>query len=313
MLRSELDALPIQEINTFKHASKVKGVSHKCGHDGHSTILAGVAKYFSEHPLSHGTLSLLFQPAEETGEGAQAILKDKKWTSVEPDYIIALHNVPGFPKHSVVCKANEFTPAVKSIIIKLTGKTSHAAEPERGINPAMAVSKIIAVAKELESVNYDEQLKLITPIQINLGEEAYGISAGEAELKFTLRAWKNESLEVLSNLFVNEIENIAKEESLNFDVKWTQFFAANKNNPELVNEIEKSAKKNNLFIIHQELPFKWGEDFGLFTQKYKGALFGLGAGEDTPALHNPDYDFPDELIETGVKLFSTLVHQIISK
>ena len=312
-LRAELDALPIEEINDFDHKSKTDGVSHKCGHDGHMTILAGVAEHFSKNKLKCGTLTLVFQPAEENGEGAKAILSDEKWNQIHPDYILALHNVPGFPLHSVICKEGFFTPSVKSIIIKLDGKTSHAAEPERGINPAMAVSKIISAAHDLESRAYNKQLKLITPIQINLGEEAYGISAGYADLKFNIRAWDDNVLDSLIDNFVEQIKIIAQSEKLKLKIDFTQFFSANVNDPILVEEIRKAALSNNLEIINLEFPFKWGEDFGLFTQKYSGALFGLGAGEETPALHNPDYDFPDELIDTGISMFVTLVNQLTAQ
>src|SRR5690606_33011663 len=141
-------------------------------------------------------------------------------------------------------------------------------------------------------------------VQVLLGEEAYGISAGYAELRFTLRAWSNEVLEKLGDTFARGAEQIAAKEQLRISIEWTQFFAANTNDSDLVNEVEHVAELQGNMVIRPEFPFRWGEDFGLFTQRHRGVLFGLGAGETTPALHNPDYDFPEELIETGVRMFT---------
>jgi len=128
MLRSDHDALAIQEINEFDHKSQNEGVSHKCGHDGHTAIMCGVANYFHEHPIAKGKLVLIFQPAEENGEGAKAVLADSQF-DFTPDLVFALHNLPGYPLHQVVLKEGNFTAAAKTIIIKLDGKTAHAAEP----------------------------------------------------------------------------------------------------------------------------------------------------------------------------------------
>lgn len=117
LVRSELDALPIQEINSFEYKSTVEGKSHKCGHDGHMVMLAGLANLLSKRPWEKGRVVLLFQPAEETGEGAIKVLQDEKFVRIEPDYVMALHNLPGFESTSVVCKNDSFTASVKSMII----------------------------------------------------------------------------------------------------------------------------------------------------------------------------------------------------
>ncbi len=313
VVRCELDALPIQEVNDFSYQSTVDGVSHKCGHDGHMAIVAGLGMLLSKEPLERLNVVLLFQQAEETGEGARAVLNDEKFTDLQPDFVLALHNIPGYPKNQIVLKPQAFTPAVTSVIITLHGKTSHAAEPEKGINPALAVSKIVVLANELEVNEESDDMQLLTPIQIELGEEAFGISAGHAEIKFTLRAWSDERLESLKNEFSNRIFEIAAADRLGIMLEWTQSFSSNFNSLELVDELEKASTQLGLDVLHKAYPFKWGEDFGLFTQYYQGALFGLGAGEETPALHNPDYDFPDELIHTGVAMFYQTLKQLNDK
>lgn len=311
VFRAELDALPIQEINTFDYSSTIEGVSHKCGHDGHATILCGLAKYLSENKPVKGKVRLLFQPAEENGEGAKAMLADEKFKNIQPDYIFALHNLPAYPLHEIVVKENSFTAAVNSIIINLHGKTSHAAEPENGFNPALAVAEIITQSIGKENNNPEkEDMRVITPVFIELGEKSYGVSAGDASVHLTLRCLDNTHLRQLEKDIEILSKAIAAKHNLKIDFEYTQTFFANVNDKSATAIVKKSALKNNLSITERSYPFKWGEDFGLFTTKFKGCMFGLGSGENTPALHNPDYDFSDALIETGVRIFSGIIDQL---
>ena len=312
LFRCELDALPIQEINTFEHKSSIDGVSHKCGHDGHMAILCGLAKKLHENPLEKGTVMLLFQPAEENGSGAQAVIEDSKFDAIKPDYAFALHNLPGFPLHEIVVKENAFTCAVNSIAIELHGKTAHAGEPENGINPALAISEIIAAFNaKIQSEIAQENYCLITPIHIIMGEKAYGVSAGYGEVHFTVRSDSNAFMQKTESELEQIASAIAKKYNLKTTIHWTEKFQANENNIEAVNFIRKSASNLQLNVLEKELPFTFGEDFGLITQHFKGAMFGLGSGENTPSLHNPDYDFPDEIIKTGTSLFYQITKEIL--
>ena len=173
VFRAELDALPIQEVNDFEYQSKRKGVSHKCGHDGNTTILCGLEQYLSENKPIKGKVRLLFQQAEENGEGAKSMLEDKNFATIHPDYIFALHNLPGYQVGEVVVKDNTFTAAVNSIIIYLHGKTSHAAEPEHGHNPALALAQILKESIALQNNNAeDENMRVISPVYVEMGEKA---------------------------------------------------------------------------------------------------------------------------------------------
>ena len=178
LFRAELDALPIQEVNDFAHRSVYPTISHKCGHDGHTTILLGLAQYIAKQPIQNGQVILLFQPAEEDGTGAEKMLADPKFKGIQPDYVFAFHNLPGYPLHQIVWKKGSFTAAVKSIIIELIGKTAHAAEPEKGINPTLAITEILAKTNALSNNQPDRQdFALITPVHIEMGSIAYGVSA----------------------------------------------------------------------------------------------------------------------------------------
>lgn len=311
MIRADIDALPITETNTFRHQSTHKGVAHKCGHDGHTTILLGLAQYLTEAPISKGKVLLLFQPAEETGKGAAKVLQDAELQQTTIDYVFALHNLPGFAPHTIVVKENEFTANVKSIIVKITGKTAHAAEPEQGSNPSMAIAKILTYADEItHNRPQATDFFLMTPVYVHLGEIAYGVAAGYGEVHCTLRSWDNELMDQRSQKIVRFIEDTCQHYQLKPEISWTEIFHANRNHAEAVDLIRKAAEINRLSLIEPTHPFRWGEDFGSFTQQYKGAMFGLGAGIDTLALHNPDYDFPDELIATGIRMFYEIIQQI---
>ena len=145
-----------------------------------------------------------------------------------------------------------------------------------------------------------------------MGEIAYGTSAGYGELRFTLRTWTQEKIEALSAQILTCLEKISLKHKVKIDYEWTEEFSATNNNNEAINNILLAAKHQNLEIQIKKEPFKFGEDFGLFTQKFKGAMFGIGAGTDCKPLHNPEYDFPDKISPTAIKLFHQISLQLLN-
>ncbi len=315
LVRSELDALPIKEVNDdLPYKSEHDGWAHKCGHDGHMAIVAGVARELANERPEKGTVILLYQPAEETGEGAERMLKDDKMDAVKPDYVFALHNIPEYKKGSILIRKGVFSSASVGIEIKLTGKTSHAAEPEKGINPARATAAILNDFIELhDNKEKFKDFVLVTIVNVKLGEIAYGTSAGYAEIRATLRSYLNEDMDKLKEMAPKIAKKHGEKDKLKVETRFVQFFPALTNDDESNDIIRKGAKENDLEIVDLSEPFRWSEDFSRFTGKFKGAMFGLGSGEDTPKLHNPDYDFPDELIEPGVKMFHSIIKQVLNK
>lgn len=308
LIRADIDALPIQEVNTFGHKSLIEGVSHKCGHDGHTAILARLASLLAEKPVATGRVYLLFQPAEENGKGAEAVLNDSAFASIQPDRVFALHNLPGYQQGVIVCKPGPFTSSVLTMIVTFIGSVSHAAEPENGRNPAYVMADFMLQTKSLQSLDPQaDDFALITPVYTTMGEKSYGISAGYGEVHLTLRTRNANRMETLVAQLQGLLSALAVGSGIDVTTAYTEAFFANENDEEAFRQIRQSALKLGYAFIEKQEPFKWGEDFGLFTQKYKGAMFGIGAGENTPALHNNDYDFNDALIEPAAQLFLELL------
>ena len=313
-IRCELDALPIQEENEFKHQSKKEGISHKCGHYDHMAIVSGLIFWLKNQSFNSGEIILLFQPAEENGKGANRVLKDERFKSLKTDYVFALHNIPKEPLNGIILIDKRFSAEVQSFIVSVKGKKSHASEPENGINPALGLSNIITTLSKLEVVKpEDKNFTLMTPVHINMGQIAYGISPANGELHYTVRTWNRKNMSAL-RVQINEIiQQICQIHKLQYEIVWLEYFPAAANDIESNNFIEKAAKENNYKISERPYPFKFGEDFGWFSREYKTAMFGLGAGLDTPALHNADYDFPDEIIETGITMFKSIISNIMKE
>lgn len=313
VIRCELDALPIHEVNTFEHRSLNPGIAHKCGHDGHMAIVAGLVFWLKEQDFKNGKVVLLFQPAEETGTGAPDVLKDNRFLELKPDYIYALHNVPRYPLHSIITLNENFSSTVQSVAIELKGKESHSAEPEQGVNPALCLAELI---QKLDKLNHNDAAKvdfrLCVPIYSSMGVKSYGISAGFGEIHYTLRSKSNEKMELLKQDVERILLEVCPKYNLPYTTKWFDYFPAAVNDAVCNQAISETAKTSNYDIISKSAPFKFGEDFGWFSEKYQTAMFGIGSGLDSPALHQANYDFPDEIIETGMAMFKGIIKRTLT-
>ncbi|GAB3806360.1 amidohydrolase [Spirosoma humi] len=308
LIRADIDALPIQETNTFAHRSRIDGVSHKCGHDGHAAILARLASLLDQKPIAKGRVYLLFQPAEENGKGAEAVMNDPAFAGIHPDRNFALHNLPGYKTGVIVCKPGSFTSSVLTLITTFEGKVSHSAEPEKGLNPAYTMADFLLRTRPLQNTDPgSDSFALVTPAYTTMGEKSYGISAGYGEVHLTLRTRNANRMEALTTQLQALLSELSTASGLSIKTSYTESFFANENDTEAFDQIRRSALKLDYAFVEKQEPFKWGEDFGLFTQHFPGAMFGIGNGEDSPALHNDDYDFNDNLIEPAARLFFELI------
>ncbi|MDF9796996.1 amidohydrolase [Catalinimonas alkaloidigena] len=312
MFRAELDALRIEEKNDIAYKSRFSERGHLCGHDGHMSILAGLGFYLSESRPAYGKVSLLYQPAEETGEGGSQVIESDAWQEQKPDYLFALHNLPGFPLNKLLLKPGIFAAASQGMKTILRGKTAHAARPEQAKSPALALSHIIQDLHDFKSANteYDDFV-LLTVVHAVLGTPSYGITPGLAELGVTLRSFRNEDMTTLQHWAESVISRWANSEGLTYDFQYSEVFPATINHPEAYQFLTDAVAGLDVSSEVLDTPFRWSEDFGYYTRDCKTCFFGLGAGRDTPDLHHENYDFPDEIIATGLQVFTAIIKNIL--
>ena len=312
LFRAELDALPIQEGNSFEHRSQNPGISHKCGHDGHTSILLGIALQLEKMSLSRGRLILLFQPSEEDGTGALEVLADSRFQELQVDYAFALHNLPGEEIHQVITAEGEFNSTVQSVAIFLEGSSSHASEPEKGLNPAESILRLMQGFGELAVPEQENsRFSLLTPVHIKLGEANYGISPGKGELHYTLRCHKEEQMQFLREEVEMQVQKECRRSGLKCRTEWFDFFPSIRNNRELNALVVRVARDQGFTVEERNTPFRFGEDFSWFSKYCPAVFFGLGAGISTPALHSEAYDFPDPLLESGIRMFQGIAKAIL--
>ena len=308
MIRCELDALPIHESNNdIIYRSVYDGVGHKCGHDGHMTILAGLAQQLVERPVS-GRVVLLFQPDEETGTGARQCCRHKNFEKIQPDFAFALHNLPGYPVGEVVCKSGTFASEVQYVAIKFSGKEAHSAQPETGVSPSLALAELTLKARDIQA-RYDRPgaYALVVPVYSQMGVQASGVYPANGELHFTLRSADAAVLESMWQELSQCARNIAELHALGVAFEIKEHFTASVNSQlgfDMIKQVSALLGYDFTTIDHA---FRWGEDFGEITKAYTGAMFGLGSGLNRPALHNPDFNFPDEILVNGIQMFAALI------
>ena len=314
LVRCELDGLPIQETGNTQYRSRIEGRGHQCGHDGHMAIVLGTAMLLQHNPPRSGRVILLFQPAEETGKGAKAVISDQKFGPLRTDCAIALHNLPGFDLHTVLLKPGPVNCASRGIRIALTGRTAHASQPETGISPAVATAQIIGRLNDLSKPGaMDAGFRLVTVVHCSLGEKAFGVAPAAAEIWATLRTVTDDAMDALVASAEETARTVAANHGLDLAIGYDDVFSACENDPALIAHMRESAEELGLPVTELNEPFRFSEDFGEFGGMGASAMFFLGSGVDRPALHNPDYDFPDDLILTGATMFYRTIRRLMGE
>jgi amidohydrolase len=312
LFRSELDALPIQEIGDIPHRSATPGKAHLCGHDGHTAILAALARGLARNRPARGRVVLMFQPAEENGAGAAAVVADSRFGEIAPDLSFSCHNMPGIPLGRAWLAAGPVACASRGMRIALSGRTAHAAQPEAGVSPAAALSRLL---RELAALGGGclprPDFAMATVTHARMGEPAFGVAPGHAEIWVTLRALTDMRMRAL----VAQAEALARREAeadgLTLHMSYADVFDTVENAPEAVAHLGRALDREGIPHDAGALPFRPSEDFGRFGQKAPAAMVFLGAGEAMPSLHNPDYDFPDALIPIAAGVFMRTVRDIL--
>ena len=306
LFRSELDALPIHELGTVEHRSTVPGKAHLCGHDGHSTILLGFGRVLSRARPTSGRVILMFQPAEENGAGAAAVVADPRYPDIKPDWAFSLHNAPEVEFGVAKLGAGPANCASRGIRIQLTGSTAHASRPADGRSPMLALSELMP---KLQASGSGKPLgpgfTMVTVTHASMGAESFGVAPGEAKIMATLRSVYDDDMERLVAHVEGLVRDAAARHGLACTWAYDDVFAASINDPEAATILASGMERAGIARQDQTVPSVGSEDFGQFgLSGAKAAMLFLGSGPDWPRVHTPAYDFRDELIPVGIRIFS---------
>lgn len=323
-LRADMDALPVQEHNTFAHASKHHGKMHACGHDGHTAMLLAAAHYLAETRDFDGTVHLIFQPAEEGGAGAQRMIDDGLFEKFPCDAVFGLHNWPGMPVGTFGLRPGPIMASSNEFEIIVTGKGAHAAMPHLGVDPIMVACQItqglqLLIAREKKPI----EPAVISVTQIHAGD-AYNVIPNEAILRGTVRTFSVELLDQIECA----MQRIAQQTAAAFNASIQ--FRFQRNYPPTINYVHETEFAARVMeeivgpdhVIRDREPTMGAEDFAFMLQARPGcyAFIGngdgdhraLGHGEGPCMLHNPSYDFNDALIPLGATYWVRLTEKFLA-
>lgn len=306
LFRSELDALPIQELGPVEYRSTVPGKAHLCGHDGHSTILLGLGRVLSRTRPARGRVILMFQPAEENGAGAAAVVADPRYPEIKPDWAFSLHNMPEVPLGVGKLGAGPANCASRGIRVTLTGSTAHASRPADGVSPMKALAELMPAIEACRSnTPLGPDYSLVTLTHCAMGAPTFGVAPGEATFMATLRTVADSVMDDLVSRVETLVREAAERYGLAYSWEYDDVFPASVNDSEATAILLTGLQRAGLQHELQTLPSVGSEDFGWFgISGAKSAMVFLGAGPDWPRVHTPEYDFRDELIPIGVRIFT---------